>query len=83
MAVPIPAPRLCEAGGGLRGRGAPMDGSGWWSGAGRSWESDVLIPRPVVWRGLPLGLVGELVNLDQASIQQLSNICSLYIKYDF
>ena len=42
-----------------------MDGSGWGRGTGRSWEPDVLIPRPVVRRGLPVGLLGKLVHLGQ------------------
>lgn len=56
---------LSHVWGALGGGGPTVDGSGWGRGAGRSWEPDVLIPRPVVRRGLPVGLLGKLVHLGQ------------------
>ena len=56
---------LSHVWGALGGGGPTVDGSGWGRGAGRSWEPDVLIPGPVVRRGLPVGLLGKLVHLGQ------------------
>ena len=44
-----------------------MDGSGWGGWARRSREPDVLVPGPVVGSGLPVRLMGKLVNLGQRS----------------
>lgn len=67
VGAPVPASRsrLCHAGEAL-GRGGPsVDGSGWGWRAGGSWESDILVPGPVVRRGLPVGLLREFVHLRQ------------------
>lgn len=43
-----------------------MDRSSWrWRAGGSwgSWEPDVLIPGPVIRRGLPVGLLGKLIHL--------------------
>lgn len=55
---------------GALGRGGPtMDGSGWGWRAGWYWESDVLVPGPVVRRGLSVGVLGKLVHLGQSMVQ--------------
>lgn len=65
VGTPIPASLLCQAGGSLGGGGPSMDGPGWGWRAGGSWEPDILVPGPVVGRGLSVGLLGKLVNLGQ------------------
>lgn len=63
MGAAVSASRLYHAGGALGGGGPSMDGSGWGWRAGGAWEPDILVPGPVVGRGLPVGLLGELVHL--------------------
>lgn len=69
----ISAYRLSQAGGAL-GRGGPsMNGSGWGWRAGGSWEPDILVPGPVVGRGLPVGLLGKFVHLKKHNKRCQSN----------
>lgn len=65
MGVSVSASRLSQAVGALGGGGTTMDGPGWGWRAGGSWDPDILVPGPVVRRGLPVGLLGELVHLGQ------------------
>lgn len=65
MGISVSASRLAQTGGYLGGGGPTMDRSGWRWRAGGSWEPDVLIPGPVIRRGLPVGMLGKLVHLGQ------------------
>lgn len=53
-----------------------MDGSGWGWRAGGAWEPDILVPGPVVGRGLPVGLLGELVHLHLELSQRALSLLS-------
>lgn len=74
--VSVSASRLPQAGGALRGGGSTMNGSGRGRRARRSWESDVLIPGPVIRWGLPVGLLGQLVHLHLELSQRALSLLS-------
>lgn len=53
-----------------------MNGSGWGWRAGGSWEPDILVPGPVVGRGLSVGLLGKLVHLHLELSQRALSLLS-------
>lgn len=71
---PIPTSCLCQVGEAMGGGRPSMDGSSWrWRSRG-PWEPHILVPGPVVRRGLPVGLLGKFVHLRQSKRYQWYNV---------